>query len=482
MSFFNKKILNFFKKIKNDITQKINQTDSINEFSNSHFLNNNIDKIKLLSISMLTLSLVLGLFIYSYIYIKNKIQERDISSSMGDLKIIIPHPNSDINFENIKNTQYKIQAGDNLANILIKTGLTNNDTYDILVSLQTQYNVRSLRAGQIIHLKHKTILVENEKDKNTITEKLVLDEMRIPISSEREVIVIKNNDGKYETKQVSKNLVKHYMKYEGKISTSLFVDGINAGISENIMMDLIKYLSFDVDFQRDLRKGDIYEILFETYYTEEGEKVKDGNILFASLQLRNQKIVLYRYQTESGFDIYFDENGRSIQKSLLRTPINAARISSGYGKRIDPILGYSRMHRGIDFAARIGTPFFAAGNGVVTMCSRGWNGGFGNYIRIKHNNNYSTEYAHISRFAKGIKVGTRVRQGQVIGYVGNTGRSTGPHLHYGVIYNGERINPARVKSTPSIKLRGNELIAFQKTKALIESYRLNTPNQHRRFK
>lgn len=479
MRLFKQNTFKIFKKIKDEILKKINRADEIDEFSSSHFTYNKFDKIKVLSISIFAISLVLILFIYSYVYITNKITETDVSDSIGDLKIVIPHPDSASHLDDYKTLDYKIKRGDNVANILTKIGITNGDAYNILESLKKKYDVRKLKVGQVINLKYRTILAEDKKD---IIEKLVLDEMRISISPEKEVMVFRNNQNTYTTKEVSKTLVKHYMKYSGEIKTSLYVDGIEAGISGNIMMDVIKYYSFDVDFQRDIRKGDKFEILFESFYTEEGEKVRDGKILFSSLELRKEKILLYRHKTKSGYDIYFDENGRSIQKSLLKTPINGARISSGYGRRRHPVLGYSKMHKGTDFAARVGTPFFASGNGTVVKAAKGWNGGFGNYIKVRHNSTYSTEYAHISRFAKGMRVGQKVRQGQVIAYVGSTGRSTGPHLHYGVFYNGQRINPRRVKSVPSIKLRGDELINFKKQKTLADSYRLNTPNQNKKYR
>jgi len=479
MEFLNKNILKIFRKIKNDILQKIHKTNDIDEFSNIHFSNTKFDKMKVLSLAIFTISLVLIIFIFSYIHIKNIILENDVSGSIEPLKIVVAHPEDTINFDNYKTLNYKIKRGDNLANILTKIGITNSDAYDILQSLKQKYDVRKLMENQIVNLKYRTILAQDNKD---IVEKLVLDELRIPLSSEKEIMVFRDEQNKYQSRELNKALVKHYMKYNGKIETSLFEDGIKAGISGNIMMEVIKYLSFDVDFQRDIRKGDKFEILFESFYTEEGEKVKDGKILFVSLELRNQEILLYRHKTKSGYDIYFDENGRSIQKSLLKTPINGARISSRFGMRRHPVLGYSRMHKGIDFAARVGTPFFASGNGTIVKIATGWNGGFGNYIKIRHNSTYSTEYAHISRFARGMRVGTKVRQGQVIAYVGNTGRTTGPHLHYGVIFNGQRMNPRKIKSVPSIKLRGNELIAFQSQKKLIDSYRLNTPNQNKQYR
>jgi murein DD-endopeptidase MepM/ murein hydrolase activator NlpD len=215
-------------------------------------------------------------------------------------------------------------------------------------------------------------------------------------------------------------------------------------------------------------------MLVESFYDESGKKVRDGNVLYSSLMLQNRKIEIYMHKVDNRVE-YFDSKGNSVRKSLLRTPINGARVSSGFGMRRHPILGYSKMHKGVDFAASTGTPILAAGAGTIIYM--GIKGGYGNYVQIKHNNDYSTAYGHASRFNKKFRTGAKVKQGDVVAYVGTTGRSTGPHLHFELLYKGSQVNPAKVKATSGIKLVGKELVRFESSKNEIDKYRKNTPNQ-----
>ena len=232
------------------------------------------------------------------------------------------------------------------------------------------------------------------------------------------------------------------------------------------MIDLIRAYSYEVDFQRDIRKGDRFEVMFERLYDSDRGLVYTGNLLYAALTLGRTTLEIYRHQPAGGEADYFNGRGESVRKDLLRTPIDGARISSRYGERKHPILGYTKMHRGVDFAAPKGTPIYAAGDGVIVALGR--NGAYGKYVRIRHNSQYTTAYGHLSRYAKGMESGRRVKQGQVIGYVGSTGRSTGPHLHYEVSYQGSRINPMSLKLPAGYKLEGEELTAFQEARAQIE--------------
>jgi murein DD-endopeptidase MepM/ murein hydrolase activator NlpD len=232
--------------------------------------------------------------------------------------------------------------------------------------------------------------------------------------------------------------------------------------------------SYDVDFQRDVHAGDGFEVFFTRYFDEFGNPVKSGDILFAALTLQGERKPLYRYQREPGRDPeYFDPHGKSIKKSLLRTPIESARVSSGFGMRHHPILGYSKMHKGIDFAAPTGTPVLASGDGVIEFAGR--SGGYGNYIRIQHTAEYQTAYAHLSAYARGLRDGMRVSQGDVIGYVGSTGQSTGPHLHYEIIIDGEQTNPAGVKLDTNQPLTGTALASFVRSKTEIDTLMAKTP-------
>lgn len=412
----------------------------------------------------------------TYIFIKGKVLEfQNKDKERPPLKIVIPYPNSVINIDDYEILKYQIKPGDTLSNILNDNiGISSTDTINIMKALRKVYNPAQLKVGQIIDIKYKTLITQD--DEGNINEAIRVEEISIETTDkEKEIVVSLNKQNEYIATENKISLNKHYMKYKVKITESLYNDGFHAGISPAIMLDFIKFFSFDIDFQRDLQKGDTFEILFEIYSTDDGKKVKDGDILYASINNLGRNLEIYKYNI-NGINNYFNKTGQSVQKSLLRTPINGARISSQYGLRRHPILGYTKLHTGKDFAAPTGTPIFAAGSGTIAI-AKYWST-WGNYVRIKHAEGYETEYAHANKIASGIKPGVRVRQGQVIAYVGSTGRSTGPHLHYGVIYKGKKINPDRVKSLPSVKLMGKDLINFNKEVQKIDLYRLNIPNQN----
>lgn len=395
------------------------------------------------------------------------------------LELVVKNP-LNIDLPNYyKDLVYKIRRGDNLINILINVvGVPSNEAYDCVNSLKTVYDTNSLKIGQKLFIKYRDGVALEEK----VLQNIELEELKIiDDNSLKEITVSRNNDGGFAVIREDVNLAQTYNKYIVNINNSVYYDTVNAGVPADVVATLINYYSFDIDFQRDIRKGDWLEVVFEAFYTNNGKKVKNGNIMYANLHTNKDDHKIYRFNNN-----YYNENGVSTQKSLLKTPINGARISSGFTtRRKHPVLGYTRAHKGIDFAAPIGTPFYAAGNGVITKVVTGCRvgdkycgGGFGNYISIKHNNTYTTEYGHISRIANGVRVGKKVRQGDVIAYVGNTGLSTGPHLHYGVIYKGDRINPSRLRSTPLKRLSGRELLDFTETRDKINSMRINAVNQN----
>jgi len=262
---------------------------------------------------------------------------------------------------------------------------------------------------------------------------------------------------------------------KGTIESSLYVAGIKAGLHHETLAEFIQIFSFDVDFQRDIRHGDGFDVIYEEYLGRNGAVVKAGNILVAEMTLSGKKNRLYRYKTRDGFTDYYNSKGQSVRKALLRTPIDGARISSGFGKRRHPILGYTRMHKGLDFAARRGTPVYAAGDGFVEYAGR--KGSYGKYIRLRHNGSFKTAYAHMHRYARGIRNGRRVHQGQIIGYVGSTGRSTGPHLHYEVHKNGRQVNPRSIKLPAGRNLTGQELRAFKTKVATLKKQYANLTAQ-----
>ncbi len=263
---------------------------------------------------------------------------------------------------------------------------------------------------------------------------------------------------------------------EGVIESSLYVAGRKAGIPNRVLAELIRAYSWDVDFQRDIRSGDGFEVMYERVFDATGKQVFSGPIAFAALTLSGKRHAIYLHTTADGTRDYFDAKGRSARKALMRTPIDGARLSSGFGRRKHPVLGYNKLHRGVDFAAPKGTPIYAAGNGIIVQAGR--NGAYGKYVRIRHTARSATAYEHLSGFARGLAKGKRVTQGQIIGYVGTTGRSTGPHLHYEILAGGVRTNPMKVRMPSGKKLKGAELARFQATRAGIErTYGALQPNR-----
>ena len=276
-----------------------------------------------------------------------------------------------------------------------------------------------------------------------------------PISKTTFVRIDKRKDGINITKNITQ-LFKKNVVVEGKISNNLYSSATSSGMEPSIIIEFARIFGFEVDFQRDIRKGDKFQVMYERYLDDRNKQIKTGKILYAYLNVNNQKIKLYRFETKNDFDFY-DEKGRSIRKALMKTPINGARLSSPFGNRKHPILGFTKHHNGTDFAAPTGTPIMASGNGTVIKA--GWCGNGGNCVRIRHNSSYTTGYGHMSKIAT--RNGRRVRQGQIIGYVGNTGMSTGPHLHYTVSYNGKFVNSQKLKLPSGKTLSGDERKKFE---------------------
>ena len=269
----------------------------------------------------------------------------------------------------------------------------------------------------------------------------------------------------FTEKIISIKLYKEIIYKENLILQSLFKAATNSGIPANTIVEFARIYGFQVDFQRDIRKEDKFQIMYEIFLNEKKEIVETGEILFANLKLSGQDNSLYYFDKE-GSQGHYDKNGKSVKKALMKTPINGARLSSPFGMRKHPIDGFNKMHRGTDFAAPMGTPIMASGDGVVKKA--GWCGGGGNCVKIKHNSTYQTVYAHMSKFARGIKSGVRVKQGQTIGYVGSTGKSTGPHLHYEVIVNGKKVNSQKLKLPSGKILKGKERKLFETNKIKLD--------------
>ena len=363
-----------------------------------------------------------------------------------------------------------IKRNGTLGQALNEAGVAPADGQAAIVALTSIIDLRRLKVGQ------KVILNFAEQAEAAPSGEVprALVSVVLPLDVDREVVAQRTGDGGYLADEVEIDLRRQATRSSGRIDDSLFLAASRAGLPTPIIMEMIRLFSWDVDFQRDIQPGDDFEVLFETYLDANDRPVKTGVVLYAALTLGDTRLSLYRHELADGRIEYFDHKGRAVKKALLRTPINGARLSSHYGKRKHPILGYNKMHRGVDFAAPRGTPILAAGDGVIEWAGR--NGAYGKYVRIRHNSRYKTAYAHLKAFAKGIRGGKRVRQGQAIGYVGSTGRSTGPHLHYEVLVQNKRTNPMKVKLPSGEVLRGRELAWFIETQREIRHALLRAPH------
>ncbi len=330
----------------------------------------------------------------------------------------------------------------------------NNDTMELILK---KFSVKKKEISFIVkEIKRRKLsnIIPNQKVKFVLRRSSDKEDMEVlkveyPISKTTYVNINKGNNGLEITKNITQ-LFKKKIVVDGKISNNLYSSAVKAKMEPNIIIEFARIFGFEVDFQRDIRKGDEFVVMYEKYVDDTNKFIQTGKILYAYLNVNNQKIKLYRFESKKDFDFY-DEKGKSIRKALMKTPINGARLSSPFGSRKHPILGFTKHHNGTDFAAPTGTPIMASGNGTVIKA--GWCGNGGNCVRIRHNSSYTTGYGHLSKFAT--KTGRRVRQGQIIGYVGNTGMSTGPHLHYTVKYNGKFINSQKLK-LPSGKILKDE--------------------------
>ena len=267
-----------------------------------------------------------------------------------------------------------------------------------------------------------------------------------------------NNNNDFVLNKYKEPTIKTFHKTTGEINSSLYLAATNAGMPIPVLMEVVKLYSFDVDFQREIKRGDTFEVLYQLQHDKSGALVSSGPVLRSVLSLDGERLPLYRFEYEKGYFDYFDSDASSVKKALMRTPLDGARISSGFGKRKHPVLGYTKMHKGVDFAAPRNTPIFAAGDGIIELARK--NGGYGNYIRIRHNTDYKTAYAHLARFGRNVSEGKRIKQGDIIGYVGTTGRSTGPHLHYEIIFRNKQVNPLKVRMPKGLKLKNESYNLF----------------------
>ena len=350
----------------------------------------------------------------------------------------------------------KVVAGDSLQKILLKEKISKEEVNKIYQKTKGIIDLTKIRQGQTI-----TIVFRTKQNKPSISRiTFQVDELSTAY------IYYRNKTDDYEVRLNQKNLERVNFLAKGIIVNSLFASAQKIDVDAEVIVEFARIFGFEIDFQRDIRKNDEFQIFYERFEDDEGENFKNGNILFAYLKNSGREIKLYRYKDSKNNIGYFTPDGKSIEKALMKTPINGARLSSGYGMRKHPILGYNKLHQGTDFAARRGTPVMASGSGTVERAS--WFGAYGKYVRIRHNSTYKTAYAHLSKFGRNIKAGRKVRQGQIIGYVGSTGRSTGPHLHYEVLVNNKRTNSQRLKLPSGKKLSKNEMENFN-----LEKQRIN---------
>ncbi len=404
---------------------------------------------------------IIGIIITT-IYTKNKeVEAQKIKGTLDNIYLKKITKEITNNLEpRYSSLDYVSKSGDTYQSIVDSLNIVKEEKKILLDSILKEKSLKILRTNQKFTFKFDNM------------NKFKIVEFKIETDKKNEIIFkTSNTKNSFTSKKIKKNFKKKLVYKETSIIDSLYNSAINLKISPNIIIEFARLYGFQVDFQRDIWKDDSFQIIYEEYLNDKNQTVDTGEIIFANLNLQNNDLQLYKYEYEKNKIDYFDENGKSIKKTLMKTPINGARLSSSYGKRKHPILGYTKMHTGTDFAAPTGTPIMASGDGKVTKA--GWCGGGGNCVKIKHNKTYQTVYAHMSKFGRGIKKGVRVKQGQIIGYVGSTGMSTGPHLHYEVIENGRKINSQKLRLPSGKILKGEDRKKFEVSKIKIDVLKSN---------
>ena len=383
-------------------------------------------------------------YIFEEEIIKKEIVE-DKKEIIREKKEEVASPNIKKNIDKEQFVEKKIEIlqGDTFVSILENLNFKQKKIYEIISKIEESYDLKKIKTGEII----------------SVFENNFSEIKKIEFFKNNETIISVNLD-----KEINLNIIEltknsFIESKEYKISESLFSDGIKNDVSSDILVKIIRLFSFDLDFQRDIRVDTVVSISYEFYEIVEKGKLEYNDIKYASIIIDGKQLEYFKFITDDGYVDYFNREGKNVKKSILKTPLDGARISSNFGMRKHPISGFNKMHKGVDFAAPTGTPIYAGGNGIVEYVGR--NGGYGKYIRIRHNNGYKTAYAHLSNYKEGISKGVRVNQGEVIGYVGSTGNSTGPHLHYEIIYQNKHINPLKLKLPSGKILEGKELEKFK---------------------
>ena len=347
---------------------------------------------------------------------------------------------------------YTLNRNETLIGLLQRARIARGNAHTAVNALGGLTDLRKLQRGQLVQLKRDTI------DGNQIQ----LLQLRDNFADQATVV---RRGEAYEAKRSAVETIALTHLVEGTITDNLYLSAKREGLPDSVIIDLIRMMSFNVDFEREIRQGDTFQVYFERRYAPGFDDMENGRILHVDLGLKRRPLKATWFESADGEGGYFDEKGESTRRALMKTPLDVAVVTSRYGQRKHPVLGYTRMHKGVDFRAPTGTPIMAAGDGVIEMAAR--NGSYGNYVRIKHNGSYKTAYGHLSKFGRGIKRGQRVRQGQIIGYSGATGRVTAAHLHYEVLVGGKQTNPLTLKLPTGRTLSGSDLDSFQTTRALI---------------
>ena len=390
-------------------------------------------------------------YIFEEEIIKKEIVEdkKEIIQEKKEEEEVTPNIKKNIEKEQLVEKKIEILQGDTFVSILENLNFKQKKIYEIISKIEETYDLKKIKTGEII----------------SVFENNFAEIKKIEFFKNNETIISVNLD-----KEINLNIIEltknsFIESKEYTISESLFSDGIKNDVSSDILVKIIRLFSFDLDFQRDIRVDTVVSISYEFDEIVETGRLEYNDIKYASIIIDGKQLEYFKFITDDGYVDYFNREGKNVKKSILKTPLDGARISSNFGMRKHPISGFNKMHKGVDFAAPTGTPIYAGGNGIVEYVGR--NGGYGKYIRIRHNNGYKTAYAHLSNYKKGISKGVRVNQGEVIGYVGSTGNSTGPHLHYEIIYQNKHINPLKLKLPSGKILEGKELEKFKKEYKII---------------
>ncbi len=402
------------------------------------------------TIILLTLLMIITIVAMNYHNHKKNLNENNLKNLINNIYFKKTLSNLFNQFEpKYQKIEHIISEGESLSNIFEKYSITADDLELVKKSLVKKDKIFNLKIGNLLEF-----TIDRSKQK--------IIKLSYPISKTKKIYLSRSEDLKFfKEKIITTKLIKKIIYNENIIMNSLYKSAVDIGIPDSIIVEFARIYGFEIDFQRDIRKKDSFQIMYEIFNDEEEEIVEKGNILFANLNVQGIDYPLYFFDKKN-LKGHYDESGKSIIKTLMKTPINGARLSSPFGMRKHPIDGFNKMHKGTDFAAPMGTPIMASGDGIVVKA--GWCGGGGNCVKIKHNSVYQTIYAHMSKFANRVKSGVRVKQGQIIGYVGSTGKSTGPHLHYEVIENGKKINSQTLKLPSGKILKGNDRKLFETVK------------------